>query len=313
MRLRLAMVAALVLVALASFPAAAGARARGDAPASRQLLRIELKGSNGFSILIVSDPRQYLALQTTKEEFITEYWTRDTLPAPGQVKAKLFGRGSISVRFHPRGPVRHPSRPGCEGKRPTVQPGVVRGTIEFAGEHGYTQIETNRARAELEKPTSWSCRYEAESEQSRRSREDWTSKLSADADGTYFLARRYRPGVIEGGQALYRVDRGEAFEAPSGRVPLVVWRRAEVTAPASTFDDAHPEHTTISPPPPFTGTGTFFRTPESVFVWRGDLSIQFPGVDPLSLTGPEFEPWYCLREAGCIRQRVEHHPFLLAS
>ncbi len=304
MKLRLAAMAALALVALAGFPAGAGALARADAPSSRQLLRIELEGSNAYSILIVSDPRRHLVLQTAREELTTEYWTRDTLPAPDRVKAKLLGRGSISVRFHPRGPVRHPSRPGCEGKRPTVQPGVVRGTIKFAGEQDYTQILTHEAPAEIEEPTSWSCRYGAEPEQSRRSREDWISKLSAEADGTYFLARRYQPGVIEGGQALYRIDRGEAFETPSGRVPLVVWRRAEVTAPASTFEDAHPEHTILSPPPPFTGTGTFSRTPESVFVWRGDLSIQFPGVDPLSLTGPEFEPWYCLREAGCIRQQV---------
>jgi hypothetical protein len=37
------------------------------------------------------------------------------------------------------------------------------------------------------------------------------SKFSADADGVHLLARRYLPAVIEGGQALFLAETGEAF------------------------------------------------------------------------------------------------------
>jgi hypothetical protein len=37
---------------------------------------------------------------------------------------------------------------------------------------------------------------------------------------------------------------------------------------------------------------------------EGDLSVQFPGIDPIPLAGPGIEPEYCLRESGCIRQDI---------
>jgi len=316
MRRRLAAAVALALAILVCLPAGVGAKPRGDAPSARQLIRIELEGSNGYSILVTSDPRQHLTLLATKEgaagepAFTTEYTTKDTLPSPDRVKAKLRGVGSISVRFHPRGPVRHPSPPGCEGRHPTVQPGVVRGAIKFVGESEYTRVEAHEAKAELEEPTSWLCRPGAELELSgRRTREEWVSKLSVGEIGTYFIARKYKPGVLAGGRVLFFAERGVAFETELGHVPLTIRSRTTVVAPTSTFLDAHPEHVVVSPPSPFTGTATFARTPESVFAWNGDLSVQLPAFDPTPLVGPEFEPDYCLREVGCIRQHVEDHSF----
>lgn len=311
MRLRLAAVAPLALAILACCPAGAGAGGRGDADSNKKLIRIELEGSNDYSVSIVSSPRQLLTMLVTKEgvegapSFATEYLTRDILPSPDRVKAKLPGLGSIAVSFHPRGRVRHPSPPGCDGPLPTVQPGVVRGTIRFVGESDYTRVEAHRAEAEIEAPKGWRCRPGADLEVERvRGRAEWTSKLSAHILGTYFIARKYKPGVLEGGPVLFLAETGVALETASGRVAYVVYRRATVTAPLSAFRDARPERIVVSPPPPFTGTGTFFRTPESVFAWRGDLAIQFPGVDPEPLTGPDFEPDYCLREVGCVRQHV---------
>lgn len=112
--------------------------------------------------------------------------------------------------------------------------------------------------------------------------------------------------MIEGGEVLYLAETGEAFETTSGRVPLTIYRHLTVPARASTFRDAHPEHLTVSPPPPFSGTGTLARTPESVFTWGGDLSVQFPGLDPIPLADPGFESEYCLRGSGCLRQDIDY-------
>lgn len=302
MRLRRIAAAALAMVALVCLPASAGAKARPSGPPVRKVTRFELEGSNGYSILVVTNRRQRLMLKAEKEGFVTEYWTRDTIASPDRMKAQLPGLGSISVRFHPRGSVRHPSPPECEKPFPTVQPGVVRGTIKFVGEREYTRVEAHEAKAESEEPTSWPCSFAPYEEPSVPGGDEWDSKLITSAPGVELLSRKYQPGVIEGGEALYHVETGEVV----GTDPfLLVYRSAMVTAPASTFQDARPEHTTISPPAPFTGTGRLVRTPESVFTWTGDLAVQFPGIDPVPLAGPRFEIDYCLRRQGCIRQHLE--------
>lgn len=301
MRMRRATVATLALAMLFCFPGSAGAKVGHGRPPAERWLDIELEGSNSYSIHISVNPRRHLILQVTKEGFAAEYMTRDVLADTDRVKAKLLGLGTISVQFHPRGPVRRPSLPGCGRKRPAVQRGVVRGTIRFVGEREYTRVEVREAEAATERPMSRLCRYGAKFEPNPRERE-WVSKFLADGEGGLFLARKYRPGVIDGGQVLYFAETGEAFETASGRVPLTIYRHVAVSAPASTFGDAHPEHLTVSPPPPLSGTGILARTPESVFAWEGDLSVQFPGLDPIPLAGPSFGSEYCLRESGCVRQ-----------
>jgi len=299
---RLLTALAVALGVFSCLPGSAGAEAAPDRSPAKQWIDIDLKGTNGYSIHVSVNPRRHLILQVSKDEFFAEYMTRDALVETDRVKAKLLGFGTISVRFQPRGSVRHPTLPGCGKRRPTVQPGVVRGTISFVGEREYTQVKVREAEAAIEDPTSWYCRYGVEFDPDPR-RMRWVSKFSASGEGVYFLARKYRPSVIPGNKVLYFAETGEAFETASGkRLPLTIYRHVAVFAPAATFPDAHPEHLTASPPPPFTGTGIFARTPESVFTWGGDLSVQFPGMDPIPLAGPSFDSDYCLRESGCIRQ-----------
>lgn len=307
MRMRQAAVVVLAVAAFACLPASAEARAGHGGPPMRWL-DIDLEGSNGYSIHISVNPRRHLILKVTKEDGVElEYMTRDVLPDTDRVKAQLVGFGTVSVQFHPRGGVRYPSLPGCEQRRPTVQPGVVRGTIEFTGEREYTQVKVREAEAAIEEPKSWLCRYAAPFE-SRPRQGDWISKFSTqgEEEGFYFLARKYRPGVIEGGQVIFLAETGEIFKRTPSRPPLTIFRDVSVPAPASTFRDAHPEHLILSPPPPFVGTGTLTRTAESVFAWGGDLAVQFPGIDPIPLAGPGLGSEYCLRETGCIDQDEYH-------
>lgn len=309
------MVAVLALAALACFPAGAGAKAGHHRPAAQQWIDVEFDGSDGYSMHLTVNPRRHLVLRVTKEgqtaeeQFTAQYMTRDTLIDTGRIKARLLGLGSISARFHPRGRVRHPLVPRCGKKRATLQPGVVRGTIAFTGEGGYTRVDVHRADAAIEEPPFWYCRYGSDFEPANPGEDEWDSKFSAGGEGAYFLARKYRPGVIEGGRILYLAEAREALESSPGSgsrpVTLNVYRRLTIPAPASTFDDAHPEHLTVAPPPPFSGTAALARTPESVFTWEGDFSVQFPGIDPVSLAGPGFDPWYCIRGLRCFEQSVE--------
>jgi len=296
--------AVLVVVVFACFGGSAAAAAKGRAP--ERWLDMYLQGSDGYSVHISSGPSGHLNLKVSKGWFSATYVTRDQLPAPDRVKAQLRGMGTVSVRFHPRGPVRQPMTPYCSKRqRPTLQPGLVRGTIRFSGERDYFQVEADEAKASMEVPKKWNCRYAEKDVEFDPSERDWVSKFTATGDGVFFLARRYQPGALPTGDALYFTETGELFKKTPDLPWLLIWREIKVPAPASTFQDAHPEHLTISPPPPFSGTGSLVRTPESVFTWRGDLALQFPGLDPIPLAGSTFEPGYCLREWGCIDQHLD--------
>jgi hypothetical protein len=304
MRARRVAAAVLALVAFACFEGSAGAEAKGRAP--ERWLDMDLQGSDGYSVHISSGPLGHLTLKVSKEWFSATYTTDDELAAVDRIKAQLPGLGTVSVRFHPQGPVRHPTVPYCKKKqRPAVQFGLVRGTIRFAGERDYVQVEADEAKAWTEELEKWSCRYADKDFEFDPDERDWVSKLTASGDGVFFLARRYEPGALSTGDVLYFVERGELFRKGPGVPWLLIYRQIKVPAPASTFRDAHFEHLTVSPPPPFSGTGSFARTPESVFTWKGDLALQFPGLDPIPLAGPGFEPGYCLREWGCIDQHLD--------
>lgn len=135
---------------------------------------------------------------------------------------------------------------------------------------------------------------------------DWVGRFSAwrfgPGPGASFIATKLRPGAIEGGRVVFSAATG------SSTGPIDIFRRARILAPAAAFrvpePDTYPEHVIFTPPAPFSGTGTFARTPESTFTWEGGLSIQFPGIDPLPLTGPRFETFYCALR-GCATQSSE--------
>lgn len=301
MKVRRATVAALVLAAFICFPASAGASRHHYVLPAGRMTRIGLAGSNGYRIRIYAHGRQNVDLVVTKEGFSTEYLVRDVHVGADRVQANLPGLGSISVRFLQRGPVhRPPAISGCDGPRPTQRRGVVRGTIKFRGERDYTRVAAHQAPAEIEEWARQRCRYGTPG--SRRRRRPSTNEFEAYESEGYFSATKYRPGTIEGGRVVFSASTGSRHRSVS------ISRRVDVVAPASTFQipepDTYPEHVILSPPAPFTGTGTFARTPESVFTWEGDLAVQFPGIDPIPLTGEHFNTSYCALR-GCIDQEAE--------
>jgi hypothetical protein len=187
----------------------------------RQLTRIELEGSDGYSVLIVSDRKQHLIVETTKGAFITEYRTHDTIAGPDRMKAELPGLGSISVRLHLYGRDRRlPAFDGCVGPRPTLREGIARGVIEFVGEREYTRAEAHEVPAKIEEWKRQRCRL-GEGPERLTPGFDWISRFSAGTPEAFFLARKYRPGVLEGGSRVHYLPLSS-----SGCSSLGVYRRA---------------------------------------------------------------------------------------
>lgn len=266
------------------------------------LTKVHLKGSGGYDVGIFTGPRHGVIVRVTNDVFRTDYWVRGVENGRYGVDARFPGLGQVHFRFVPNGHERRvPPPPGCEGPGGLLLDGSVRGRIHFRAEDGYTEVAVDRARATVETWPRMRCR-DLEFKGTKRSRKLSTVFMAFREPSPFitFSARRY-PG------RLLPSSRQVVFQADTYSLggPVRIFRAVAVEADVSSFvvpePETAPENIVLAPPPPFSGTATFQRTPESVFAWEGDLSIQFPGTAPLTLTGPTFNTVYCALRR-CVNQ-----------
>lgn len=263
---------------------------------------VELRGTNGYRVNLYANNRRLVTIKVRKEGIVTEYQTRGARRGDYGAAADFPGLGRVSFQFKANG--RHHRTvppPWCEGPDGLALEGRILGRIRFDGEEKYTSVDVGRAKAEVETWPRLRCRYLEPD--GRRKRQQWTATFGAYAEtppSIEFTAKRYR-------QQLRPASRQVVFNVFSGAREhgIFVFRSARVVADNSTFavqdPKQTPENVVLRPPSPFSGTGSFQRTPESTFSWEGDLSIQFPGIDPLPLTGERFAIDYCA-QLGCVQR-----------
>ena len=305
-RLLRATVAALVGLMLLAPAAAADGRSYRAGPG--HLTKVHLKGSGGYDVGISTGPRHGVIVRITDDVFRTDYWVRGFENGRYGVKARFPGFGQINFRFVPNGrEQRVPPPPLCEGQGGLLLHGVARGRIQFRGEHGYTEVAVGRAKATVETWPGMRC-HDPASKGARRSRKLASTFIAfrEASPFTTFSARRY-PG------RLLPSSRQVVFQADTYALggPLRIYRSVAVAADVSSFvvpdPKMVPENLVLAPPPPFSGTASLRRTPESVFAWEGDLSIQFPGTAPLALAGSAFSTSYCTPRR-CVDQSSPEFP-----
>jgi hypothetical protein len=267
-------------------------------------MRVHLHSSKGYRLNLSTGPHHYVFLTFRKGDWRAEYRVRGTAIGRFGARAKLADLGVVRLRFRANGRQHRRSPPArCKGPDQIVHEGVVEGRIRFVGEGGYTRVSVTRARAEVETWPRLRCGYPKPGRGGGT--RPWAASFRAASfqavpDGyLQFSARRIaRQG---------RDPRGVEFRAIRGSIRgrVIAFHFVTASAGPSSFrvpePKTAPENVVITPPPPFTGTGSLQRTPESTFVWEGDLSIQFPGMAPLPLTGPRFFTRLCALR-GCVSQ-----------
>jgi hypothetical protein len=265
-------------------------------------IRFRVNGAHGYVVGFAEGSRRHLTVTVRRGPAVTEYQGRAPRDLDRfELRGTIGGLGEFNVHFTPRGnPRQYPRYSFCAGPGPTIQRGVVRGEISFRGERDYTTVDARFAHAELERLPSQRCRY-LEPGNSKHPR-PITAILSVDHEtggpGIHFEARRFAPGSRPPArQVHYEATDYEDLGS------LRVVRRIQLASTASTFRlpsfDVAPENAVITPPAPFAGSGTFSRTPESTFTWSGDLSVTFPGLDPLPLADLDSRLYYCAL-SSCI-------------
>lgn len=245
-----------------------------------------LRASNGYRLAVSGELGEHgagaVSLFAERPGTSIEYSGRGGV-TKNRISASFGRLGAVSVRFHPSGRVRHVRLARSCDHSPRVvsaQLGAFIGSIRFRGERGYTKVIARRASGGIGDPLAIApqpCERYSE-------KQSVTLDARIPGKGFSFSATANSPWVDQ---------RPRFFEVASfeEKKPVPVTRLVWVTGPEADFiwNEALTS-ASVTPPPPFSGTGTLQTGMDGSLSWSGSLSAQMPGLGQVALTGPAFEP-----------------------
>jgi hypothetical protein len=266
-----------------------------------------LRGSNGYRITVSADPpgSGHGDIQLTAESRAGSvlYIAPESLTPDGVIKASFGPLGKLALRFRPSGKVRRVKVPKkCLRERPpvvTAQLGVFVGSFRFRGENDYTTASSHRLAGGVGDPIAISgkkpnCEAHPSAAQQKQEENsigleasDRGANLSLDvarASGSLAGFAGSDPATSGTDDYLFLVIAGERAEG------MRILRFVAAGGPPSdfAFDNALTS-ATVSPPSPFTGSGSFLRSPAGSTSWTGSLGVSIPGIGNVSLTTTVFK------------------------
>jgi hypothetical protein len=270
-------------------------------------VEFSLSAGNGYRITVsgeVGPTRNRSApddvtLSASKGDATVNYLGHGKLTATHMTAS--FGRfGRFSLRFRPSGRVRHVKVPKtCVKDRPpvvTARLGTYIGTIRFRGERGYTRIVAHRASGGLGDLLAIKPKLQCqEVSPGAQRREAHTVHLRAEAKTAHGAiafeawAGPAFPFTSTGSAAARDPYTFLAFAFEKARGTEII---RTVAAPGPTADfvfDSGLSSATLTPPAPFSSSGSFQRNADGAVEWTGSLAVSFPGVPQVPLFGPSFE------------------------
>jgi hypothetical protein len=286
----------LLLAALVFANPPAGAADTGRFP---QIGEFRLRGSNGYLI------RGYLnGARTTVDAMSGQVGAEYTVRGrrrQGRLQARFGGLGRLALEFHPAN-----RRESCR----FIQRGTYRGTIEFTGEDGYTEVDAVAAKGV---GFTFFPRECGASSSALEARPTVVTHLHA-------VAKRPRGATsvsvlqFTWGPRAYAVA---ARHEQRGAMAIVRYAYALVggdMAFVASGPGKRPAFAYLEPPKPFAGSAVFEETGDFAAAWKGDLSVWLPGAGPTRLAGPSFASNLCRRRAeerGCALEPTVRRPLAL--
>jgi hypothetical protein len=213
-------------------------------------------------------------------------------PQRGRIRIRFGHVASFDYRFVPSGPPKVPRLPIlCAGRPPRSWHGHFVGSFRFHGEGGYTEVRTARVKGTRKQPGQVKCRHLPHAghrhRHLRRLHPKTTKSVLLKASGT------------TGGREVDLTATAPAMghglgiimaRASEEREGMLVDRIVSATAkPGVTFDfDPDLSSASLSPPAPFAGSASFTRIDDYTTRWEGPLSVSFPGMPDVPLSGRTF-------------------------
>jgi len=207
------------------------------------------------------------------------------------IRAKFGSLGAVAVRFHSSGKtVRSKPTRGCKGANRTVtRYGVFVGDVRFRGEGGYTSAHIHRAKGKVVSHPSLGCTISTVFAHPPRNRGGGAKQKSATLAS---LEAGFKSGVSATYfEAITTRDRKTHFAAATARTEgaLALYRVVFVKASPLTFAfDNALSFASVTPPAPFSGTGSLQRDADGSKTWTGSLTVSFPGEPDVPLVGTTF-------------------------
>lgn len=310
----------LALACLGLFSFSAIAVVRNAAASTRnskpvpQLARFFLSGTNGYKVIVlasVEGAESPVRVVVEDHRGGAEYQVLGTVTAT-KINASFGQFGDISLRFHPSGRVLHSLVYGDkECPRGGARLGDFTGVFSFRGEGNYTTVSAHRIPGGVGAPTAPIDQHEELSlgcpDPNRRSyivppgqvprsvheNPSGSRELSAVAATpdetivfgavTFSLRHPEAPGAKPDSCLFVAL-------AEEVREPVQIARVVFGGGPASECPLAgSPDPVTVTPPSPFSGTGTLQRNADGSAGWTGSLSVPMLGRGPVALAGPAFK------------------------
>ena len=294
---RVIVVAALVLLALQS-----NAAAKPDYEVHPGGIELVLPvGKRADDVISVSaNERQRVQFAVKGPSSSTEYSTTGHVSSR-RIKATFGALGRIDVRMRlaPYQPD-PPHRGRCKGRAPLYQEGTYGGTIEFAHQKDVPEISVKRGRVYFERRFRQVCKRQRPvfklggKNGLKHKLEVGFLTVSGKSEGhsvvleASILALKGNPARSTGSLSVVGYERREAVR---------IAKMTDASIDHDSFDmSGHgeiPETVSVALPKPFAGHAFYSHSPGSPQNWTGDLSVELPGADRISLTGPGFSAVFC--------------------
>lgn len=203
-----------------------------------------------------------------------------------------LGRLEVSLRLVHHGPgVFRQER--CKGRDPMEGEGIYDGTIEFSRAADVPKISVHRGRFYLERRFRQVCKRRhprptpGPYQKLKRKLEEGLLAVRGKADGrtvrldARVFAFRRSPRYSQGALRVTAYERREEV-----RITRSTWSSFYRNSLVMSKRGKEPETVKIALPRPFSGSALYSRGWNALPSWTGDLRVDLPGVDDVSLTGP---------------------------
>jgi hypothetical protein len=213
--------------------------------------------------------------------------------SPTSIHVSFGALGHADMRFHQSGPITYGKRHHhCLGAdRYTIRPGVFVGTVRFRGEGGYVSAKVHRVKGKVVTPRSLAC-FDSLFEEFEEFEEGGGGHGAKEKPKVTRLRSFLRSGLTaiyfvaseRGGKAHFTAEMEQTIGS------LGVFRGVSTHASPSTFASDNALSTAgITPPRPFSGSGTLERGPTGKKSLAGSLAVSFLGAPNVPLTDPRFK------------------------
>lgn len=273
-----------------------------------------LRGTNGYRISVSHTygphaSRNSVTILVSRGNTLSQYSGNGKVSS-NSIDASFGNLGYISVKFRQSGRViRVPEAPRCELKglfipsTESARLGTFVGTFRFQGEGDYTEASGHRMKGGI---GQWGalprqhlnivCLHsikQGKLEPDAVSLQALTPRNTSNSpkSESFIVIPRFTHNSISANHSRLKVDGynvlGVTTEESDG---LHIFRLAQARIPRSDFlFNGSLSSATISPPAPFSGTGSFQRKASGSTEWTGSLSASLPGIGAVSLAGPSFQ------------------------